>query len=221
MISRRISTGLKGQAALNILDGLMGQLSDGIWENSSKMEPYWRNNHFEMEESTGRILFILEDNPGWWNPFISWDSGKILEWLGKHVKTVAKATGLKWSRDNTEPQKWYFHGDWTIQQVYFVYEMLMGRDGFMKKYPAQLVADMAKFPPADIVKQLEPEEPQIQEEVEKTDAANDSAEVAYLKSLVKEKEDGLANDSFSEELKTLLRKQITELKKTIKHITEK
>ena len=221
MISRRISTGLKGQAAFNILDGLMGQLSDGIWENSPKMEPYWKNNHFEMEPSTERIMFVLEDNPGSWNPFISWDSGKILEWLGRHVKTVAKATGLKWSRDDAEMQEWYFHGYWTIQQVYFVYEMLLGRGDFMKKYPPELVVDMAIFPPADIVKQLQPEaeaeEPQIQEE---TDAANDSAEVAYLKSLIKEKEDGLANDSFSKELKALLRKQIAELKKTIKHIQQ-
>lgn len=148
MISREIDTGLKGQEALDICDGLMGQLSDGKWENTPRMEPIWQNNRFEMTPD-GAIHFIVEDNPGSWNPFISKPTGEILQWLAKHIKAVAKDTGLKWSRDNDDLQEWYFHGIWTIQQVYFVYETLMGRRYFHKKYPPELVEAMTEFAEPD------------------------------------------------------------------------
>ena len=39
---REIHTGLYGQKALQIISSVMGQLSDGMWENSRRMEWAWQ-----------------------------------------------------------------------------------------------------------------------------------------------------------------------------------
>jgi len=212
MISREIDTGLKGQEALNICDGLMGQLSDGKWENTPKMEPIWQNNHFEMAPD-GAIHFLVMDNPGRWNPFISKSNDEILQWLAKHIKAVAKETGLEWARDNVWPQKWYFHGDWTIQQVYFVYETLMGRRDFYKKYPAEVVNLLSEFG--------EPE-PENETDIE-TEAAEESAEIAYLKSLIQNEQEKLDDPeaNWPAEVKKVLKKHIAELQKTVEVLSNK
>ena len=39
---RKIPIGLKDEKTKDILNAVVGQLSDGIWENSPGMERYWR-----------------------------------------------------------------------------------------------------------------------------------------------------------------------------------
>ena len=49
---RYINTGLSGKVALSVLNSVMGQLSDGIWENSSGTESYWKDLDIEIINNT-------------------------------------------------------------------------------------------------------------------------------------------------------------------------
>lgn len=42
----------------DILDSVLGQLSDGIWENSRGMEKYWRTMSFNQDEQGNVILTV-------------------------------------------------------------------------------------------------------------------------------------------------------------------
>ena len=45
----------------DILDGVMGQLSDGIWENSRAMEKYWRTMEFAQDDAGNVVLRTVPD----------------------------------------------------------------------------------------------------------------------------------------------------------------
>lgn len=78
------------------------------------------------------------------------DEKKIKEFMGKKVKEVAKEE-LKdypklgdWKRDNMSISIYLSHSSKvTFQEIYFVYETLIGRTGYERKYPRD-VADALK-----------------------------------------------------------------------------
>ena len=154
-----VPTGLKGEKAMEILDSIIGQMSDGMWENSPTMEHYWR---FINVEKTGReLVFVVDGTDGEWeagsrpgnhhfieNYFITKLGGKedaIKQFMAKKLKAVAKKEieveddPIGWDRDN-EMESGYLAG--TISDVYFVYETLLGRTGYEKKYPRFVVDEL-------------------------------------------------------------------------------
>ena len=118
-----------------ILDDLVGQLSDGMWENTPAMTKYWINMHFD--DSSGEL--VLKTNPQmqeyggkyYTNPFytkLGGDVSRIREWLANHLKVLVKdEVGDKgWDRTN-EQELDYFSQGTTVAMVYAVYDILKNR----------------------------------------------------------------------------------------------
>ena len=156
---RRINTPFYGVRAFEILDSVHGQLSDGMWENSPAMEHYWR---FINVEKVGRELaFVVDGTQGEWeagsrpgnnhfteNYFMTKLGGNadaIKQFMAKKLKAIAKEeikdeqNQLGWYRNN-EMESGYLAG--TISDVYFVYETLLGRSGYQRKYPRFVVDEL-------------------------------------------------------------------------------
>jgi hypothetical protein len=140
----QIDTGLKGDLAKDILDSVIGQMSDGLWENSPVMEHYWR--YINVVKTAGNKVFLVVDGitadsshvVNYFNYKMGMDERKIKEFIGKKVKEVVKEelkdTGdaIGWDRNN-EHESQYLAG--TFSDCYFVYETLIGRKGYERKYP--------------------------------------------------------------------------------------
>lgn len=56
--TRIINTGLTDSASLNVLLSTLGQLSDGIWENSNVAEHYWQFAEVEMID--GEVCLVIK-----------------------------------------------------------------------------------------------------------------------------------------------------------------
>lgn len=55
-----INTGLTDSASLNVLRSVLGQLSDGMWENSRKAERYWPFAEAEMVK--GNVCLVISND---------------------------------------------------------------------------------------------------------------------------------------------------------------
>lgn len=154
-----VPTGLKGEKAREILDSIIGQMSDGMWENSPQMEHYWR--FINVEKTGGELAFIVDGTQGEWeagsrpgnnhfteNYFMTKLGGKtdaIKQFMAKKLKAIAKEEikdeqdPIGWDRNN-EMKSGYLAG--TISDVYFVYETLLGRTGYQRKYPEDVVLEL-------------------------------------------------------------------------------
>lgn len=58
--TRIINTGLTDSASLNVLLSTLGQLSDGIWENSNVARHYWEFAEVEMID--GEVCLVIKKN---------------------------------------------------------------------------------------------------------------------------------------------------------------
>lgn len=140
----QIDTGLKGDLAEDILNSVIGQMSDGLWENSPVMEHYWR--YINVVRTAGNQVFLVVDGVtadsshvvNYFNYKMGMDERKIKEFIAKKLKEVVKeeiGSGndlMGWNRNN-ETESDFLAG--TISDCYFVYETLLGRKGYEKKYP--------------------------------------------------------------------------------------
>lgn len=135
-----IDTGLRGCKQGAIMDSLMGQISDGKWENSPAMDKYWRNLEFYRDGD--RVMLAI----GPMSKASLFGQGKtdgdVLSWLAGKVKAVVKDEkeyyGTEWKRDNGTPTE--LLGDWkakgviTVGDCYKVYDVLKGRRLDNKSY---------------------------------------------------------------------------------------
>jgi hypothetical protein len=108
---RVIHTGLYGNLAYEILRSIEGQLSDGRWENSPRMEGYWKNEQVVLNsEEDPEILIIVNSNAWEWkkvqyrwsyregrmlyrnkwfgNPFSGMNDSKVLNWFADKIKSM-------------------------------------------------------------------------------------------------------------------------------------
>lgn len=126
-----IKTGLFGKKNLDILESVIGQLSDGIWENSPAAEKYWRNCEIK-ESSCGEIIIVA----GSW---LFWDEENCRKYFATKLKQIVKKE-LEWSNDKICWNRGcaevldYFHGYTTVGMVYFVYDTLLRRNTSKFKY---------------------------------------------------------------------------------------
>lgn len=116
---------------LAYLDAVMGQLSDGMWENSPRMEPYWICNSLteegiEMESfnrSFGRRTYT--------NPLYDMSDIEVRSWFADKLKAVAKQwlknNRGEWSRINYDEVSYLRDGQ-TVAGAYKVYDSLKGRE---------------------------------------------------------------------------------------------
>lgn len=147
MQNQTIDTGLKGQKQLKIMNRLIGQMSDGKWENSRAMEKYWKNCRFYLGEG-GKVMLEVK------SPFVfrGQSEEEILSWFADKVKAVVKDEeeyyGTEWKRDSKTPTR--FLGDWraegviTVGDCYKVYDVLKGRRLDNKAYAESKEEDYLK-----------------------------------------------------------------------------
>ena len=138
---RIIKTGLKTQKECDILDGVFGQLSDGMWENSRAAGGYWP--YIDAELENGEVVLKVStayrkyEEPT--NKLLNMTDDDIKKWRAKKIKQVIKEEGLDWDRGNEEETD-YLDTKWrkskqpsTVADCYYVYEVLKGRN--VAKHP--------------------------------------------------------------------------------------
>ena len=119
---------------LEYLDPVMGQLSDGKWENTPAMEKYWMCNSLtkdgiEMQPSSksfSGLKFYV-------NPLYDMTDQEVRNWFADKLKAVVK----DWLDDNTSEAGWsrvnkdevdYLRQGQTVAGAYKVYDSLKGRE---------------------------------------------------------------------------------------------
>lgn len=97
-----INTGLNDSVSLNILKSTLGQLSDGMWENSRKAERYWPFAKAEMVEGNVCLVISKECSKrygtgrnawGYQNGFVydfALDPMRIKEYFAKKIQAVVR-----------------------------------------------------------------------------------------------------------------------------------
>ena len=150
-----IPTNLSGKIAKNILLNVIGQLSDGIWENSRAMEHYWPFADIESDDSDN--VYIVIHKPGndcsYFHPNTSWtnyfvcsnrlasDPQKIKEWFADKIRKIVNeerkdyewAKDCKFKADNSKELNYMSSYDkednyrpMTVSEAYSVYKALKG-----------------------------------------------------------------------------------------------
>lgn len=138
-----IGTGLFSNIAKEICDSVLGQLSDGMWENSPSMDKYWKFAHVKRN-SAGEVVIVVSSKSGEReyyskktipNGFYGMTACQVKEFFAKKIKHIAKEE-LKdnsiadgWDRHNNLTTSVYLsHNEKiTMAHVYYVYEHLLGR----------------------------------------------------------------------------------------------
>lgn len=124
-VKDEISTGLSDDKALDVLNAVIGQLSDGIWENSRGMEKYWAYADIERK---GSDIVIKVDRNNWQSAYRGKSDDEIKRYFATKIKQIVKEEGLNWDRNNTEASSYLdYHAGVTVQDAYRVYDKLLGR----------------------------------------------------------------------------------------------
>lgn len=120
-----IPTGLSDDKAEDVLKGVIGQISDGIWENSRGMERYWAYADIERQ---GSEIVIKVDRDSWKSGYVGKTDDEVKRYFAIKIKQIVKEEGLNWSRDNTEECGYLnYNAGVTVQDAYRVYDKLLGR----------------------------------------------------------------------------------------------
>ena len=120
-----IDIGLSDRKAEEVLLSVIGQLSDGIWENSRGMEKYWQYADIIKK---GSEIYISVNTENYESGYRGKSEQDIKRYFAQKVKQIVKEEGLEWSRDNTEISAYLDRGsDVTVQDAYRVYDKLLGR----------------------------------------------------------------------------------------------
>jgi hypothetical protein len=129
-----IDTNLSGAKNKEILDAVIGQLSDGIWENSPAMKKYWQNIRIEEQDGrlylkvktygNDRVLVYLDKTP---EQLKIWYAKKIKEIIKREIEDYDENLG-QWSRDNENVSAYLgYNEDITVADAYKAYETMLGR----------------------------------------------------------------------------------------------
>lgn len=151
---RVIHTGLYGNTAYEILCSIEGQLSDGRWENTPRMEGYWKNEYVLLNSKEDpEILIIINSNAWEWekvqdhwsykegrmlyrnklfaNHFRRMTNYKILNWFADKIKSMVihemkNNNGKNWWTKNLDQELKYFgyHEKINVGDCKNVYKML-------------------------------------------------------------------------------------------------
>lgn len=140
---RIIPTGLFTEAAFQILSGVIGQWSDGIWEDTPSKDKFWKFCTIKQAPN-GEVLICVSRESGEWqrsnygrakyteNAFCPMADGAIRELFGKTVRRIVQIefsddTGKVkpncWLRDSTQKLDYL---DGLVGQAYGVWAYLTG-----------------------------------------------------------------------------------------------
>ena len=141
---RKIPVGLSDAKSKDVINAVVGQLSDGIWENSPGMERYWGftdgmddsgniivyNGYFSVREFAGKDRYGAKKYDFKWvySAFNNMDDDAVKKYFANKIKQIVKEGGLTWSRDNTQPCEYLnYNSGVTVRDAYKVYDKLLGR----------------------------------------------------------------------------------------------
>lgn len=106
-----------------VIDAVLGQMSDGMWENSPGMDKYWMNAH-----TNGTDLVITL---GYGSGYTGKSEEKIKAYFANKIKQVVQEevgnNKQGWNRMNTE-ESCYMH-DIPVCKCYECYDFLLDRHG--------------------------------------------------------------------------------------------
>lgn len=142
----KIKTGFSAsdKKAKEILDSVIGQLSDGIWENSNAMNKYWQN--LDTDIDNGEIIIIVKD--GYGTPYNELNpddrAKKISDFFANKIKQIVKiekdddytsdARNIEWKRDCEAVTEYMGYDEKiTVKDCYRVYDKLKGRKDRIKE----------------------------------------------------------------------------------------
>ena len=125
--NRKIGTGLSGTANKAILDSVIGQMSDGMWENTPAMRKYWA--HCDIVEEGGQLFLAVDD--GYDSGFSGKDDAWIKAFFAQKIKQIVyeETGGAQWNRADTTELGYLGRSGSpvTVSQAYKAYEILKGR----------------------------------------------------------------------------------------------
>ena len=122
----QINTGIKANDKFKeILSGVIGQMSDGIWENTRSMEKYWKSLSYTVDPA-GYI--IIEDR--------HYTCANPVDFFANKIKQIIKieaednpGSGIRWERDCAATTVYLNYTETiTIGDCYKLYEALKGRN---------------------------------------------------------------------------------------------
>lgn len=173
---RKINTPFFSKKADEILRSVLGQLSDGLWENTRGYDKYWLNFNVERK-ADGQVYFAVNKDRYTvfggnccTNPFIEMTDAEFLNWVSTKLKTVI-LTELKdnaipskegWKRDNTTFESAYlsYNEKITVADIYVIYDWLKGRK---IDIGSPIVKDIFSNPrPEDQVKKIKDKQSEIE-----------------------------------------------------------
>lgn len=133
-----ITISLNNTTRAKLIDAVLGQLSDGYWEDSPAMNKYWKYANI-----SGTDLIINNDD--WSSGFKGKSEEWIKNWFAGKLKAVAQYevgnNKAGWNRDNMQLSEYLggWRGEVTISECYECYDFLKGRSGH--KYAFQKSED--------------------------------------------------------------------------------
>lgn len=121
-----IKTGLSDEKAQDILDSVIGQMSDGIWENSSRMNRYWK--YADIIKEGSEIAIKISYPNSYENGFKGKSENEIKKFFAQKIKQIVKEEELNWDKNNEERSCYLDrHSGVTVKDAYRVYDKLLGR----------------------------------------------------------------------------------------------
>lgn len=121
--NRKIKTNLEAtNKNYEILDSVLGQMSDGIWENSPVVEGYWRFATIEKSDDNKIVIAVstiygtnYHDNKCLKNRFADMTDDKVKVYFANKIKQIVKmeesilkefynntSKDLSWRKDNQQ-----------------------------------------------------------------------------------------------------------------------
>lgn len=139
MSERIIKTGL-GPRYKDMLDAVIGQMSDGYWENTPMMRGYWK---FVTTGTSGNEVTLNVDAASGArdgdrhidNRFYGMSDDAVKKFFADKIKFLIKEEGLgKWDRGNEATTDYLsYHDPYRVKDCYYAYEVLKGRNA--RKHP--------------------------------------------------------------------------------------
>ena len=146
-----IHTGLNDKITEDILKSVIGQMSDGIWENTPGMDDYWLN--MDVDKVDGEVVIKVKTNED--SPFKHYTESEIAQYIADKLRAVVVIEiqdGLdgQWSRDCDAISGYLTRNESvTIKDAYKVYDALLTNNKTeskeVKKQTRKRLPNISKF----------------------------------------------------------------------------
>lgn len=161
--TRRINTGLNHRLDYEVLSSVMGQMSDGIWENSSRVQPYWSFADILWENN--EVIIAISSPSRYDNPYGNMSDEQVKRYFATKVKQVVMeeikdGANITWER-NSKSSLDYMDNSVTVGDAYRVYDALLNRKSRSDSPENISVIKVHEVKPGDsidgkIIKSVEP-----------------------------------------------------------------